>query len=235
VRVDAFVRDVLLGPSPRRYAGCTSWRAVVKPSNFQLAEDHGLLLLGPGSQLGIMGVGQGRYYFFATRTRKRVPAPAGEPVADPRTELLRWFGGWTEPVPTLLAALHDEEIIHTDLYDRPPAPCWGRGRITMLGDSIHPTTPNLGQGACQALESAVWLAYALKTRGILEEALRAYEAARRPRTASVTRQSWSTGLMLTWRHPVLVWLRNALFRWSPFQRLTQTSLESLIGWSVPAL
>lgn len=223
-------RELLRGRLPLRYAGYTSWRMVVRPENFPLEVDHGLLILGPGSEVGIMAVGQGRVYSFATR-----PAPPGEKLPSSKEALLQRFGRYAEPVPTLIACVREEDIIHTDIYDRPPADLWGGGRVTLVGDSIHPTTPNLGQGACQALESAVWLAYAVKTSARLEDGLRAYERARRARTAMVTNRSWSTGKLLTVSHPLLVWLRDTLMALPPVGRLSETSLESLISWTVPAL
>lgn len=222
------VRALLHGDVPYRYAGYTSWRVIVRGCSHP--QDEGLLILGPGSELGLMAVGQGRHYLFATR-----PAPAGERVANHLAVLRQRFRKYAEPVPTLWGAAREEDIIHTDIFDRPPAAAWGQGRVTLLGDSIHPTTPNLGQGACQALESAIWLAYSVKTTERVEDALRAYERARRARTALVTNQSWSTGKVLTWTHPLLVWLRDTLMTLPPVRRYSANSLEGLISWTVPAL
>lgn len=49
-------------------------------------------------------------------------------------------------------------ILQNDIVDRPPLRGWGHGGVTLLGDATHASTPNLGQGACQALEDAVVLA-----------------------------------------------------------------------------
>ena len=59
--------------------------------------------------------------------------------------------------------------------------------MTLLGDAAHPMTPNLGQGACQAIEDAVVLARALGEAAPGEEAaaLQRYQAARLPRTSRV--------------------------------------------------
>jgi 2-polyprenyl-6-methoxyphenol hydroxylase-like FAD-dependent oxidoreductase len=42
-------------------------------------------------------------------------------------------------------------------------------RVTMLGDAVHPTTPNLGQGGCMAIEDAMVLARCLKEYGAEEK------------------------------------------------------------------
>jgi 2-polyprenyl-6-methoxyphenol hydroxylase-like FAD-dependent oxidoreductase len=61
--------------------------------------------------------------------------------------------------------------------------------MTLLGDAIHPTTPNLGQGGCQAMEDAVILARCFEKYGTTEDALRNYEHLRRFRTAALTKIS----------------------------------------------
>jgi 2-polyprenyl-6-methoxyphenol hydroxylase-like FAD-dependent oxidoreductase len=58
----------------------------------------------------------------------------------------------------------------------------GRGPVTLLGDAAHPTTPNLGQGACQALDDAIVLAHCLSGTRPIEAALRKYAGLRLPRT-----------------------------------------------------
>ena len=65
----------------------------------------------------------------------------------------------------LVEAAEEGTILRTDIYDREPlGERWGIGRVTLLGDAAHPMTPNLGQGACQAIEDAVVLALCLGER-----------------------------------------------------------------------
>ena len=63
------------------------------------------------------------------------------------------------------------------VIDRLARRVWGAGRVILLGDAIHATTPNLGQGACQAVEDAAVLADSLRRCSSPEAGLRIYEAA----------------------------------------------------------
>jgi 2-polyprenyl-6-methoxyphenol hydroxylase-like FAD-dependent oxidoreductase len=80
-------------------------------------------------------------------------------------------------------------ILATSAFDREPNPTWGDKRVTLLGDAIHPTTPNLGQGGCLAIEDAIVLARCFEKYGPTETALRKYEGCRYARTAAITRYS----------------------------------------------
>jgi 2-polyprenyl-6-methoxyphenol hydroxylase-like FAD-dependent oxidoreductase len=104
----------------------------------------------------------------------------------------------------------------------------------LLGDAAHPTTPNLGQGACQAIEDAVVLADCLSRTETVEFALREYEQRRFRRTAAITNQSWRLGQLCQWEQPVACWVRNLLTRCVP-SRLSLGLLQNLLAHEMPQL
>ncbi|MGI5329650.1 FAD-dependent monooxygenase [Actinomadura nitritigenes] len=201
------------GRSPIRYTGLTAWRAVTAApaGSFTPAEAW-----GRGTVFGINPLTGDRAYLYAT-------APAFEgaraPGGDERAELLRLFGDWYDPVPALLEGVDPDAVLRNDVYHMPrPLPAFHRGRAALLGDAAHPMTPNLGQGACQAIEDAVVLAYhaTLAARdaasGDMPAALAAYTAARRRRTAQVMRRSHRIGRMTALTGAVPVAARDAAVR-----------------------
>ena len=90
---------------------------------------------------------------------------------------------WPRPIPEIIEATPESAILQNDVFDRRPLRWWGHGRVTLLGDAAHAATPNLGQGACMALEDAVMFAYCLNNVRPAESALREYERQRIPRTS----------------------------------------------------
>jgi 2-polyprenyl-6-methoxyphenol hydroxylase-like FAD-dependent oxidoreductase len=85
----------------------------------------------------------------------------------------------------------------------------------LIGDAAHATTPNLAQGACQAIEDAVVLADCLKQTADVERAFREFEKRRLKRTHWIVNTSWRIGKIAQLEHPLLVGLRNTAFRMMP--------------------
>ena len=125
--------------------------------------------------------------------------------------------------------------MRNDVVDLPARCVWGAGRVTLLGDAIHATTPNLGQGACQALEDAVVLSDSLRRCASAEAGLRDYEARRHHRANFVIRQSRRIGTMAQLTSPVGVWLREVLGSTSWAQKQTERLFERLLRVGLPEL
>ena len=101
--------------------------------------------------------------------------------------------------------------------------------MTLLGDAAHPMTPDLGQGACQAIEDAVELARCLGHRETgATAALGLYEARRIRRTAWIVRGSRRTGRIAQLKNPLVCRLRDAALRALPL-RLQMKQLEAVMG------
>jgi 2-polyprenyl-6-methoxyphenol hydroxylase-like FAD-dependent oxidoreductase len=219
------VRAHLCGDQPPRYAGYTAWRGVtafpaerVVPGETQ----------GAGQRFGIVRLDSGRVYWFATAN---LPEGSDDPPGERRATLLARFAGWHAPITEVIAATDEAAILRNDIYDRDPLPRWGRGRVTLLGDAAHPMTPNLGQGACQALEDAVVLAKCLRATSDLAAGLRAYESQRRLHANRVVRLSRLFGVISQWQHPVGSALRSALYRRTPLA-LQLRQLAPIVGHEV---
>ncbi len=129
-----------------------------------------------------------------------------------RAVLLDAFAGWHHPIRELLERSSDDDIVTTQVRDRLPSERWGEGAVTLLGDAAHASTPDLGQGACQAIESAIVLADCLARAESLPAGLRAYEQARQRRTATISRLCWMTSVNSTIESPVLCRIRDAAMR-----------------------
>jgi len=204
------VRRHVLGDGAPRYAGESFFRGIAEA---RLEEpDLCRELFGDGRRTAYYDLGGGRAYWWAS-----APLPAGSviPQGQRRAYLADAFAGWAFGVTELYARTPEELILQNDSFDRGPARTWHRGAAVLLGDAAHPTTPNLGQGACMAIEDAVVLARAIHAAETAAEAFASFHAQRRRRTARTVRMSRLWGAVGLWRSPRLEALRDSAFRRMP--------------------
>lgn len=215
-------------PGPA-YSGSTVLRAITERP-VELATDFELTW-GKGAEFGHIAFADGRAEWHAV-----LNSPPGVRHADALAAMRRRFSDWHDPIPELLGATRSDAVLHHDIHELvTPLPSFTAGRIVLLGDAAHAMTPNLGQGACQALEDAAALAAALTTEPTVESALARYDTERRPRSQSVARAARQAGRMgqqLT--HPLAVAMRNTALRLVPSRMSVRTILRHA-DWSPPGL
>jgi 2-polyprenyl-6-methoxyphenol hydroxylase-like FAD-dependent oxidoreductase len=210
---------------PIRYSGYTAWRGVssVPVEAGRLTESWGV-----GERFGLVDIGRGRTYWFATKN-----APEGEPdePGGRKAEILRRFSGWHEPIAAVVEAADESAILRNDVYYLEPLARWSDGRVVLVGDAAHATTPGVGQGAAQAIEDAVVLADRLAGSDDLSAALAEYETIRRPRTEAVLKMSRRVDKAAQLANPLGWRLRNAIVRRLP-DRAQRRQLEPLVRYEL---
>lgn len=227
--VHSQIRGQLLPAVTLRYSGYTAWRGVVDTHD-EVALGLTSETWGRGRRFGVVPIAAHRVYWYATLNQ---PAGRSYTPLEQKKLLQQQFKGWVTPIESLLEATPAETILHHDIYDIPPLARWSEGRVTLLGDAAHPTTPNMGQGACMAIESAYVLARCLATEAELPAALHAYERERRPRTAWVTNQSWQIGRAGQLENGLACWLRDMLVALTP-AAVVKARLAKVAGYDVTA-
>jgi 2-polyprenyl-6-methoxyphenol hydroxylase-like FAD-dependent oxidoreductase len=216
------VRRQLKGDEPLRYTGYFGWRAAIAFGDPSL-EGTFSESWGPRFRVGLITLGSGRLYWFISEL-----APEDEPLPpDPQAYFRERLRDWHHPIPAVVEATPADALSRLPIHDRPPLEAWGRGRVTLLGDAAHPMTPNLGQGAAQALEDAVVLGNALRTESDPIGALRAYEASRIPRTTMVVNRSYQFGRIAQLGNPLACRIRDAVMKATP-KRIQRRQQELVI-------
>lgn len=169
------VRDLVTGPVSPRYTGFGVWRSVHERPRALNAK---VMQMGIGKRLGIMPISDDRLYIFGT-----VSEPAGrwypkETWPDRMRERFAEFGGPARQFLDQLGA--ESEVLYTAVEEvQAPLP-WHAGRVLLIGDAAHASTPFMGQGGAMAVEDAVVLAEMLSAHGISQATLRAFGERRFP-------------------------------------------------------
>jgi 2-polyprenyl-6-methoxyphenol hydroxylase-like FAD-dependent oxidoreductase len=129
--------------------------------------------------------------------------------------VLSHFTGWAEPVNTLIDNTPAERLILTNINYAPDISKLVQKNIALLGDAAHPMTPDLGQGACQAIEDAYILADCLSQAKSIHDGLNCYENKRLQRVKLIARNSFRMGNMRQMENPIGLIIRNNLIRILP--------------------
>lgn len=214
-----------------RYAGYTAWRGVTSVP----VDVHGEAAetWGSGRRFGIAPLPDGRVYWFATDS-----VPQGSVFDDDKGAVLSRFGSWHDPIRALVEATEARAINRHDIFDlAAPLASYVCGRVVLLGDAAHAMTPDLGQGAGQAIEDAATLALLLRGKRTpidVDSALRRYDRVRRGRSQTIARRSRRVGSIAQSSSRRGVKIRDALLRAAP-NSLAGAAAGRMQKWRPPRL
>ena len=184
------LRPMIFPEAPEPYFnGQTVWRAVV-PRPAELSDDMGMYY-GPRNKAGFNPISADQAYVFLVENAVRRPRPPVEKWPELIREQLSEYGG--------LIGWAREQMRDPALVDFRPLqvlllpPPWYRGRVLLIGDASHSTTPHLAMGACIAIEDGIVLAEALAAEPSVEQALASFMARRYERCRLVVENSAQLG------------------------------------------
>jgi salicylate hydroxylase len=185
--IHSAVRSALLGKESPEFTGVVAFRAVVPSDRLDVPNlDAFTKWWGPDpeTQIVTFPLNRGRDTFiFATTPQDSWTEESWTTPGDV-VELRAMYERFHPEARALLDAC--DSVLKSALYVRDPLPQWSSGRATLLGDAAHPMMPFMAQGAAMSIEDAVVLARSIAL-GVddLEQALKAYETARLPRTSRI--------------------------------------------------
>ncbi|WP_286863211.1 MULTISPECIES: FAD-dependent monooxygenase [Sphingobacterium] len=221
--VHSLLRQQLIPTSTPRYSGYTCWRATIDNSSIQLKKSTETW--GAKGRFGMTPlVGDRIYWYACINSQQQNPALKNWTPSD----LLNNFKDYHDPIPTILSETQATELIWNDIIDIAPLQQLAFDNILLLGDAGHATTPNLGQGACQAIEDVAVLLDELKTAATIQQAFARFEARRLDRVNYISNTSWQIGKIAQWENPFLIGMRNFIMKIMP-NRLKQQQLNKLLS------
>lgn len=221
--IHSAVRRQLFPACRQRSAGQVCWRGVCRADTGPWRQ-QGTEAWAPGKRFGIVPIAEESIYWFAVVNEK----PGFDWESLSKEGLLDAFQPFARPVLELIENTPADRIIYSPIYDLEALPRWFSGRIVLLGDAAHATTPNMGQGACQAIEDAWVLAQCLSSLP-LGEAFSQYQDRRKKRADGIVKQSRRLGRMAQLDSSALGHLRNYILRLIPSSLAAQGLREVVKG------
>lgn len=203
--LNSATRQQLINDGPPRYSGYGAWLCVTDFPHQKIPSGIVSETWGRGERFGIVPSGTDKVAWFLIENRA-APYPAG--LTGAKNELLDKLRDWPSLMRELVDASADENIVRVSFFERPVRKKWGANRVLLLGDAIHPFVPNLGQGACQAIEDAVALGDAAMRYPDFMDIQTAYEGARLSRATMISRQASRISMPAQTENPLFCWLRD---------------------------
>lgn len=208
--IHSAIRKKLIPDSLPRYSGYTCWRGIAE--NKWNIKQIAVETWGAEGRFGYVPIGDNKVYWFAC---KNAPAKDERMKAWTIHELRKNFQAFAKPIPAMLENTPADELIWSDIVDLQPLHQFAFGKLALIGDAAHATTPNLGQGACMGMEDAWVVAEELMQNNDVTIAFKNFEQKRVSRTHFIVNTSSRLGKLAQLENGFLIKLRNAALRVTP--------------------
>ncbi|MFM9403451.1 FAD-dependent monooxygenase [Myroides odoratimimus] len=199
------VRQKIFGDYPLRDAKQVCWRGVL---DIDLSTDYNHIALegwGRGERFGFVKLeGKQVYWYFLVNEDKYLK----------NQDLSVLIKDCNPLVKDMIMQTAEADIFLNKIYDLPLIQEWSKDKVCIIGDAAHATTPNLGQGACQAIED-VYIISKLLEKHSLVEAFHKFTSIRREKVSQIVRDSWRMGQVSQFSNPLITFARNMAFRFAP--------------------
>lgn len=183
------VRIMVFGDRERpRFTGQAVWRAMLHRPD---VVNGPAMFYGPRNKAGLTPVSQDEMYLFLVENVNTAKRPPGERLAELLRDQLVDYQGLVGELREQI--IDDEQVDYRPLYSLLLSPPWYRGRVILIGDAAHSTTPHLAAGAGLAIEDAIVLAELLEVGIPVPDALAAFMDRRYDRCRTIVESSLQLG------------------------------------------
>ena len=177
------------------------WRGICElPPNFNY-DQTAYEAWGKGRRFGFVRINKDKIYWFAVINDSLLK----------EEHLTLTFKSFHPDILNMIRLTPKESINFNEIFDLKPIPQWHLGNICLLGDAAHATTPNMGQGACQAVEDAFIIGKLFQSNKNPAEVFKIYESLRKKKAHFIVNNSWTLGKIAQLEYPWAMWLRNKMF------------------------
>ncbi len=216
--IHSAVRKSIFKNTSLRIAKQVCWRGITKITIPEIHKIELNELWGSGKRFGFVHITEEEVYWYALADYK-----TDYKLEFANVALGKLFEDFNPLIGKLIQATDRDNIITNEMMDLKPIPTWYNKNVCLVGDAAHATTPNMGQGACQAIESAYVLAKCLSEEQETGEAFETFEKIRKKKAVGVVMDSWRVGKIAHWENDLGIKLRNSAMRMIPKNLLQKQS------------
>lgn len=206
--LNSTVRKHLFSDNEIRRANQICWRGVTEyelPINFKNELNEAW---GKSERFGFVQIAKNKVYWYALKSFKKNKNESSI------NDLEKYFNNYNRVIKDIIKSTKKKQINTAEISDLKPIFLWYKKKVCLIGDAVHATTPNMGQGACQAIEDAYVLSECLD-KYELTEAFTEYQKLRLSKAHQVVKTSWLIGKIAHLTNPILISLRNQILKLTP--------------------
>ncbi|MFN8356477.1 MAG: FAD-dependent monooxygenase [Spirosomataceae bacterium] len=204
--IKSTVRNQLFGVGSIRDTKQRCWRGVAEFDWSSNYNHEAFEAWGKGKRFGFVKISDKKVYWFAV---------CDDILIKDNSTITELFKDFHPEIVKIISETQNDKIIFSDIIDLQPIYQWQKGKVCLIGDAAHATTPNMGQGACQAVEDAYVLGKLFGQGKSAEEVFAQYEKLRMGKAHYIVNTSWTIGKVAHFQNSIAVWLRNALVKRMP--------------------
>ena len=210
--INSEIRKKLFPQLKIRYANQLIWRGITKLELPKYYDNRFVEVWSKSKRFLFVPMDSKNIFWLAVKQGKPSSKNDTDTIKD---DLLHTFTNFNPIIKDLI--MYSDNFIRNDIADL--GNCnrtWFKGRVVFIGDAIHATTPNLAQGACQAIEDAYTLSKCLKVYfPDLFKTFGTYQGLREKKAMFVVNTSWNLGMMAHTDNTFLQYCFKKLWQLAP--------------------
>jgi len=206
--INSIIRQQVFSNTFIRSAKQICWRGVV---NYNLPKKHQHELneaWGKDERFGFVQIAKNKVYWFALKSFEN------NKKEYTINNLDNYFTKHNPLIKSIISSTNKEQIHTSTIIDLKPINKWFKKNICLIGDAAHAMTPNMGQGACQAIEDAYILSECLH-KYETEKAFTTFQKLRIAKVHQIVESSWKIGKIAHLSNPFLIGVRNQMIKIIP--------------------
>lgn len=216
--IHSAVRKSIFDNTELRDAEQVCWRGISNAKIDKKYKEELNEIWGKGNRFGFVHITNDKIYWFALIDKKDFKSKD--------VDLTTIFSDYHQTVKDIIKGTPKDEILCNEIWDLKPIDKWYKGNVCLLGDSGHATTPNMGQGAVQAIESAMALSICLKEEANVTDAFKKYQSIRYKKANHIIKTSWMIGKLAQSNNSIVCGMRNFITKITP-NFITQKQSEKI--------
>ncbi len=223
--LNSVVRQNLFPNNTIRNAHQICWRGITEYNLPQKYQHELNEAWGKSERFGFVQIAKNKVYWYALKSFKKNKDEFNVKNID------SYFSEYNTLIKDIISSSKKEQINTAEISDLKPTDTWYKESICLIGDAAHATTPNMGQGACQAIEDAYILSECLKKYDT-SNAFKEFQKNRLPKAHQVVKSSWMIGKMAHLSNPILIGIRNQMIQLVP-SSMNRKKMEQI--FQIPSL